>query len=70
MIRPLRWCIDIWMRLSIPTVFRPETEVRTTVLQCETAASGDDTGAEASVVAVDEGAGVAGAVGDGEIDGV
>jgi len=45
-------------------------EVHSAVLQHETASLGNDSGAKAFVVGVDEGDGVAFFVGDGEIDGV
>lgn len=53
--------IDVGVALS-------ELEARTAVLQREAAAGGDDGGAEAGEVAVDEGDAVAEAVGHGEVD--
>lgn len=47
-----------------------EVEVRAAVLEREAAALGDDAGAEAGVVAVDEGDAIAVCVGYGEVDGV
>lgn len=51
-------------------VVRVEGEAGAAVLEGEARVCGDDAGAEAGEVAVDEGAGVAVAVGDGEVDGV
>ena len=56
--------------VDVGVVGRVEDEVGAAVLQREAAALGDDAGAEAGVVAVDEGAAVALAVRDGEVDGV
>lgn len=62
-IRALPGCEDVGM----PGV---EGEVGAAVLQRESAAGGDDAGAETAVVGVDETDGVALRVGDGEVDGV
>lgn len=47
-----------------------EGEIRAAVLKGETTSFGDDAGAEAGVIAVDEGGGVTVFVGYGEVDGV
>lgn len=66
---PLPRRIQIRMRLPLlPNLLRPKIEIRTAILQCEATALWDDSCAEAGVVAVYEAAGVAGGVGDGEVD--
>ena len=59
----LAWRIDVRVALG-------ELEAGAAVLQREAATGGDDGGAEAGEVAVDEGDAVAKAVGHGEVDGV
>jgi len=56
------WREYVWM------VVGKQCEIGAAVLQRETAAFGDDPGAETAVVAVYEGGGVAFGVGDGEVD--
>jgi len=60
----LPWCIHIRV------IRRLKCEVCAAVLQRETAAFGDDCGAEAGVVGDDETASIAFGVGDTEVDGI